>query len=506
MSIPAVTDMVIHYGGLALLHGSVLGCVTWLLCATVLRRSRPAVQAVLWTVVLIKFLLPPVLPGEMALSSWVTQAVTNATASQSLQGEPSRLPGAEPVKTDVEQDTSRVSAKGLAVGLLLICYLLVVTLLSVRALLALRRTRQRLRSLPLANQWIGDEVLALATRIGLKHAPVVRVTNEQVTPYVFGFRGAVLVLPERLVLKLEPQERQALILHELAHVERQDQVIRWIEGLACVLFFFFPPVRWVCRRIEHFTEMACDRWAITVSEIEPQAYAAALVRVVKELHTLPQAQTALPLVRGVRLLEARLRAILGEDTWKSPRLSVVARVVLTVWSIFVWTGGSTAPAHQAMLNLPQGSVKNAEEALSEKPRIENPETREGRAAVPLKRAAGRTGTAHSDGSSTLRQEPVIYPIRDERAKEKVVERTLDERHATEAGQPSSRFRQEQQVLSPYEKGFLLGKQYAEEQARRAQTVPLTNGQVNRYPHPADENSRREIEMRMQALKSRSPRQ
>lgn len=36
------------------------------------------------------------------------------------------------------------------------------------------------------------------------------------TPYVFGFRRAVLVLPEPVMRVLETSERRALILHELA--------------------------------------------------------------------------------------------------------------------------------------------------------------------------------------------------------------------------------------------------------------------------------------------------
>ncbi len=55
-------------GGRTLLHGTALALVTWLICATVLRKARPALHAALWTVVLFKFLVPPILPGEMALS------------------------------------------------------------------------------------------------------------------------------------------------------------------------------------------------------------------------------------------------------------------------------------------------------------------------------------------------------------------------------------------------------------------------------------------------------
>ena len=50
-------------GGRTLVHGTALALVTWLICATLLRKARPALHAALWTVVLFKFLVPPILPG-----------------------------------------------------------------------------------------------------------------------------------------------------------------------------------------------------------------------------------------------------------------------------------------------------------------------------------------------------------------------------------------------------------------------------------------------------------
>src|SRR5688572_10673996 len=54
--------------GLAVLHGTVLAAVAWLLSATLLRRARPAVLAALWTVALVKFALPvgPAMPWSLS--------------------------------------------------------------------------------------------------------------------------------------------------------------------------------------------------------------------------------------------------------------------------------------------------------------------------------------------------------------------------------------------------------------------------------------------------------
>src|SRR5882724_9923892 len=75
-----MVNTIIYYGALTLLHGTVLALITWLLSVTLLRRARPAVKAALWTIVLIKFLIPPILPGEMTLSSWTTKTVSVASS------------------------------------------------------------------------------------------------------------------------------------------------------------------------------------------------------------------------------------------------------------------------------------------------------------------------------------------------------------------------------------------------------------------------------------------
>lgn len=166
-SIQAVIDGVIHYGALTLIHGTVLALITWLLSATLLRRSRPAVQAALWTIVLLKFLLPPVLPGEMALSGWIAEAATSVTVTQRGNTESSSEPIIRQPLTNQGPGVPVESPGNPAARLLFICYLFFVVLLSVRALLAFRNTRRGIRALPVADNLTRDEVEALAEWIGL---------------------------------------------------------------------------------------------------------------------------------------------------------------------------------------------------------------------------------------------------------------------------------------------------------------------------------------------------
>jgi bla regulator protein blaR1 len=513
MSIEAITNAMINYGGLTLIHGSVLALITWLLSATLLRRSRPAIKAMLWTVVLVKFLLPPVFPGEMAMSGWITRAVNGGAATQPARVESDYRPIAAPARDDYAQDTSSESKPSPGASLLLFCYISIVMLLSIRALLALKRMRRRIQALPMADSGSQDEVRELATRIGLKRAPDVRATGEDTTPYVVGFRRAVLVLPERLMQILEPREREALILHELAHIRRKDQLPRCLQGLACILFFFFPPVRWVCRRVERFTEMACDRWAVTVSKVDPHTYANALVRVVKQMRPLPTAQAELSLVRGARTLEERLRAILRDNASGSPRLSSVAKAVMTGWALFVLAGGSAAESLEHTLNVPQLPATETEAVSPESITTQEAEPIPALLNARLKGNAEKAATAskQTGPSERLQSERAQHAYQEREGQAETdfsrQERLAAERRATQSqAQQGAIPHKDGDTISPYEEGFRLGKQYAEERAKRPQAHSTIDVQGKQNLWSLEGEAKREIEMRMQVLTRQPSRQ
>src|SRR5206468_1728117 len=71
------------------------------------------------------------------------------------------------------------------------------------------------------------------------------------------------------------------------------------------LFFFFPVVRWVNRRIDAAREMACDAWAIACGPLPAPDYARMLVRLVRE-HAAPAGALAFAATPG--LLRGRVES------------------------------------------------------------------------------------------------------------------------------------------------------------------------------------------------------
>ncbi|HYO90072.1 MAG TPA: M56 family metallopeptidase, partial [Pyrinomonadaceae bacterium] len=195
-----------------LVHGTALMLLTWLASATLLRRSRPSIQAAIWTVVLIKFLLPPVLPFNFGLSGMLDSILPRTT--QALQPSPQKVSPVQPtdgsmsVARQVDKDATpqrliRNTSQSRLPELLLFTYAGLLLLFVAKALFYSSRTGRRVRRLPAADDILTGEVSALARRVGLRRLPRVRVDSEAASPFVIGAWSPTLVMPTTLPASVE---------------------------------------------------------------------------------------------------------------------------------------------------------------------------------------------------------------------------------------------------------------------------------------------------------------
>jgi len=125
-------------------------------------------------------------------------------------------------------------------------------------------TVQRLRyhrtSAPSA-YWSG-RVAELAQRIGIKRAVQILESSAVKAPMMAGVLKPVILTPLGLLAQLPPQEVEAILLHELAHIRRKDYLTNLLQCFAEVLFFFNPAVLWISSLIREERENCCDDIAV----------------------------------------------------------------------------------------------------------------------------------------------------------------------------------------------------------------------------------------------------
>ncbi len=152
--------------------------------------------------------------------------------------------------------------------------------------------------------------------LGLASVPAIHTIDALVSPMVCWSGGTVRVyIPSALLRGMEPARSRWILAHELAHVRRRDHLVRWLEWLACTVFWWNPIAWWARKRLRAAGEICCDAIVVRALNCDPRAYGRALMRAIELVRAGPRPRLA-PFASAVgssnrlRILERRLRMIM----------------------------------------------------------------------------------------------------------------------------------------------------------------------------------------------------
>ena len=122
----------------------------------------------------------------------------------------------------------------------------------------------------------------IANRLGLKIVPRIYTTTAHLSPMVWWVGGKVrVVIPAALFDQMDTRQFQWILAHELAHVRRRDYLVRWIEWLACVCFWWNPVVWWARYNLRANEELCCDALVVSSLKLKPKTYADSLLKAIE---------------------------------------------------------------------------------------------------------------------------------------------------------------------------------------------------------------------------------
>jgi uncharacterized protein (TIGR03435 family) len=115
-----------------------------------------------------------------------------------------------------------------------------------------------------APEW--QEILRkLGARIDLSRPVRLLVSALVQVPTVVGWLRPVVLVPVGALSGMPLEHLEALLLHELAHIRRQDYLVNILQSVAEALLFYHPAVWWVSGHIRAERELCCDDVAVSVS-------------------------------------------------------------------------------------------------------------------------------------------------------------------------------------------------------------------------------------------------
>lgn len=154
-------------------------------------------------------------------------------------------------------------------------------------------------------------VRQLAERLGLSIGPSVSFVSAPIAPLLWALtQSPQLLIPRQLWERLNEEQRDTLLVHELAHLRRGDHWVRRLEMIVLAIYWWHPVVWWAQRQLREAEEQCCDAWVLRALPEAASNYAAALV---ETLAFLNHSRPALPLgasgIEPMRLLKRRLSMI-----------------------------------------------------------------------------------------------------------------------------------------------------------------------------------------------------
>lgn len=104
-----------------------------------------------------------------------------------------------------------------------------------------------------------------------------------VTYGVVGGGRVRVIIPSGILSKMNHEQRELILAHELAHVRRRDHFVRWVEWLCCVCFWWNPVIWLAQRKLRAAEEICCDEMVVSSLNSKPKYYANTLFSIVEFL-------------------------------------------------------------------------------------------------------------------------------------------------------------------------------------------------------------------------------
>ena len=96
---------------------------------------------------------------------------------------------------------------------------------------------------------------------------------------LWGIRKPVILLPEGATVRLSDEELAAILIHELVHLERRDNLVVVLQRILTSLLWFYPPTWLIDRKLLEERERACDEEVLRLTQA-PETYASGILKVV----------------------------------------------------------------------------------------------------------------------------------------------------------------------------------------------------------------------------------
>ncbi len=180
-------------------------------------------------------------------------------------------------------------------------------------------------------------------RLMMKASLNLRMSVRQISPMVIGLIRPVVIIPVSVLSGLNPEQVEAIFVHELAHIRRYDHVMMILQAITSQILFFHPVAWFLSTEINRERENCCDDLVIRTFP-NPINYIKALT-MIQQMNGDGQVPANALLGRSKRLL-GRVKRLLKTEKRHAPvfRMAVIFLLFITlgIAAITIASAGNTS--------------------------------------------------------------------------------------------------------------------------------------------------------------------
>ncbi|MDQ6844532.1 MAG: M56 family metallopeptidase [Bacteroidota bacterium] len=150
----------------------------------------------------------------------------------------------------------------------------------------------------------------VALQMSIPKKICVWISNNIDVPATIGFLKPVILIPVASINSLTTHQLEAIILHELSHIKRNDYITNLVISVIETILFFNPFIALLSKIVKRERENCCDDFVIQY-QYDPHSYASALLRLEQTRRT--NVSLSLGAVSGKKQLLTRIKRITNNE-------------------------------------------------------------------------------------------------------------------------------------------------------------------------------------------------
>lgn len=168
--------------------------------------------------------------------------------------------------------------------------------------------------------------------LNIKRKVKIFTSNIIHSPLTIGFLKPVILLPAVMLNQLSMQQVEAVILHELAHIKRNDYLQNLISHIILTIFYFNPFAKLIVGIQSVEREKSADKWVLQFG-YNNHMYATTLLHLAKQ-NVLSQTDLAIQVSGKRNSLTERVEWIFGREIRRYPSAKNILLLLTIILAAF----------------------------------------------------------------------------------------------------------------------------------------------------------------------------